>query len=104
MPAILNGIIQRNKTKRLKAEPNSLRKEKSEKVGKKKSGKKKVGKGKERKKKRNGKTKTVQDIEKSLSRYIFVGGKLAVRSNVKSFMNLTGKHIHIQSLQNNYLE
>lgn len=50
MPAILNGIIQRNKTKRLKAEPNSLRKEKSEKVRKKKSGKKKVGKGKNKKK------------------------------------------------------
>ena len=57
------------------------------------------GEGKEKKRKRG--TKSAQDVVKSRSRYLFVGGKLAVRFNTKSFMNLTGKQIHVQSLQNN---
>ena len=57
------------------------------------------GEGKEKKRKRG--TKSAQDVVKSRSRYLFVGRKLAVRFNTKSFMNLTGKHIHVQSLQNN---
>ena len=83
MPAILNAIIQPYKTKRLKAEPKHQGREK---------GKKKKG---------TSGTKSVQDVVKSRSRYLFVGGKLAVRFITKSFTNLTGKHIHVQSLQNN---
>ena len=56
--------------------------------------------GRERKKREEG-NKSVQHVVKSRSRYLFVGGKLAVRFNTKRFTNLTGKHIHVQSLQNN---